>query len=86
MSRGEAGEGLERTLGRCLRNWNEDKNAVGYNIRYGSNQGKLYHNYQVLKSDSLTIRSLNAKQKYYFTIDSFNENGIKQGTQVVSTD
>lgn len=67
-------------------NWNEDKNAVGYNIRYGSNQGKLYHNYQVLKSDSLTIRSLNAKQKYYFTIDSFNENGIKQGTQVVSTD
>ncbi|MGB5262888.1 MAG: family 43 glycosylhydrolase [Lutimonas sp.] len=67
-------------------NWNEDENAVGYNIRYGSNPEKLYHTYQVLKRDTLTIRSLNTKQKYYFSIDSFNENGIKQGSQVVTVD
>ena len=63
--------------------WNTDKNALGYNIRYGTHPEKLYHNYQVLKNNSLTIRSLNKLQKYYFTIDTFNENGIKKGSKII---
>lgn len=63
--------------------WNTTKNTVGYNIRYGSNPKKLYHNYQVLKNDSLIIRSLNTSQNYYFSIDLFNENGIKKGTEII---
>ena len=51
----------------------------------GSEPGKikLYHNYQVLEKDSVTIRSLNSSQKYYFTIDAFNENGIAKGKNVI---
>jgi xylan 1,4-beta-xylosidase len=63
--------------------WDKTPDAVGYNIRYGTQPGKLYHNYQVLGTDSLTIRSLNRLQKYYFTIDGFNENGISKGVKIV---
>jgi len=59
--------------------WEKKPDAVGYNIRYGASKDKLYHNYQVLGTDSVTIRSLNDFQKYYFTIDTFNENGITKG-------
>jgi xylan 1,4-beta-xylosidase len=66
--------------------WNKNADAIGYNIRYGAIQGKLYHNYQVYGTDSLTIRSLNAQQKYYFSIDAFNENGVTKGTIVVEAE
>jgi hypothetical protein len=56
--------------------WDKNPDMLGYTIRYGTQADKLYHNYQVLDTDSLTIRSLNRFQKYYFTIDGFNENRI----------
>ncbi len=70
---------------RCIvnLNWTKVPGAVGYNIRYGTSKDKLYQNYQVLGAESLTIRSLNSSQKYYFTIDAFNENGITKGTSVI---
>ena len=64
-------------------NWTKIPGAVGYNIRYGTGKNKLYQNYQVLGTNSLTIRSLNALQKYYFTIDTFNENGITKGKNII---
>jgi xylan 1,4-beta-xylosidase len=63
-------------------NWTKTPNTVGYNIRFGSKKDKLYHNYQVFNVDSLTIRSLNANQEYYFSIDAFNENGITKGKRI----
>jgi xylan 1,4-beta-xylosidase len=66
--------------------WDKIPDAVGYNIRYGIKENKLYHNYQVLGSDSLTIRSLNRFQKYYFTIDGFNENGISKGSKIIEVE
>lgn len=63
--------------------WNKNKNAVGYNIRFGTQKDKLYLNYQVLGGNSITIRSLNGSSKYYFTIDAFNENGITKGLKVM---
>ena len=63
--------------------WNKQSDAVGYNIRYGIQKDKLYHNYQVIGSDSVTIRSLLSPSNYYFTIDAFNENGITKGTDVI---
>lgn len=63
--------------------WKKNDNAVGYNIRYGEAADKLYHTYQVMDTDSLTIRSLNRNQKYYFTINAFNETGISKGTDEV---
>jgi xylan 1,4-beta-xylosidase len=64
-------------------NWDKTPGAIGYTIRYGIQKDKLYQNYQVFDGDSLTIRSLNGLQKYYFTIDAFNENGITQGKNTI---
>jgi hypothetical protein len=64
-------------------NWAKSPDAVGYNIRYGIEKVKLYQNYQVFGVDSLTIRSLNGLQKYYFTVDAFNENGITKGENII---
>jgi xylan 1,4-beta-xylosidase len=63
--------------------WNKNTGDVGYNIRYGSQPDKLYHNWQVLGVDTLTIRNLNRLQEYYFTIDVFNGTGVKRGDKVV---
>jgi hypothetical protein len=63
-------------------NWTRSAGAVGYNIRYGTAKDKLYHTYQVLGADSVTIRSLNSLQEYYFTIDAFKENGVTKGNKV----
>jgi xylan 1,4-beta-xylosidase len=69
---------------RCVVNlkWNKDPNTMGSNIRYGTQRDKLYHNYQVMGTDSVIIRSLNSGSKYYFTIDAFNENGVSKGSTV----
>jgi hypothetical protein len=63
--------------------WPKIQGTVGYNIRYGTSKDKLYQNYQVLGTEQVTIRSLNAQQKYYFTIDAFNENGITKGKRII---
>jgi len=66
--------------------WDQVKNAVGYNIRYGTYPEKLYQTYQVLGENALTIRSLNSNQKYWFAIDAFNVNGIKKGATILKVD
>ncbi len=63
--------------------WDKESDAVGFNIRYGTRADKLYNNWEVLGADSLIIRSLNSDLKYYFSIDSFNENGVTKGKKVV---
>jgi xylan 1,4-beta-xylosidase len=64
-------------------NWTPTPRAIGYNIRYGAAKDKLYQTYQVLSTNSLTIGSLNSLQKYYFTIDAFNESGVTKGKKVI---
>jgi len=63
--------------------WQKSINAIGYNIRYGTAPDKLYLNYQILGSDSITIHSLNSLQKYYFRIDAFNEKGITKAIKII---
>ncbi len=63
--------------------WEEVPGATGYNIRYGNSKEKLYHTYQVLGTNSLTINSLHGLQPYYFTIDAFNENGVTKNSKTV---
>lgn len=59
--------------------WEKQQNAIGYNIRFGTQKDKLYRSYQVYGDTDLTIRSLNKDQKYWFAIDAFGENGITRG-------
>ncbi len=73
---------------RCIVNikWKKSPNTVGFNIHYGTQKDKLYHNYEVLGTDSIIIRSLNALSKYYFTIDAFNENGITKSGKIIEAE
>ena len=63
--------------------WTKKTDATGYNIRYGTHPDKLYLNYQVYDSETITINSLNSELDYYFTVDAFNENGITEGKQII---
>lgn len=65
--------------------WEKAEGAVGYNISFGTDEGKLYQNYMVYSDTAVTINSLNAGQEYYFSIESFNENGTTEGGEVVKT-
>jgi len=38
----------------------------------------LYSSWMVYGDNSLDLRALTVGQKYYFAIESFNENGISQ--------
>lgn len=63
--------------------WTPSSGAIGYNIRYGTAKDKLYHTYQVLGATDITIGSLNGLQKYFFTVDAFNESGVAKGRNVI---
>jgi hypothetical protein len=78
-------EVVRSTTDRCIVNvhWEKGSTATGFNIRYGTQKNKLYHTYQVMGADSLTIRSLNSGSTYYFTIDAFNENGVRKGDAIL---
>lgn len=66
------------------------KDAVGYNILWGHEEGKLYHSYQIYrepsdvrkKQDALIRKRIGAlvkSQEYFVRVDAYNENGITRG-------
>ena len=62
--------------------WNEVPHTQGYIVRYGVAEDKLYNNFQVMGETTLEIGSLNKGVTYYFTIDTYNENGVTQTSQI----
>jgi hypothetical protein len=59
---------------------------VGYNILWGIEPGKLYQCYQVFADQQakLEIRALTIGQGYSFAIETFNENGVSERSEVRS--
>ena len=66
--------------------WGKSKNALGYNIKYGSHPEQLYQNYQVYQDTAVTINSLHADQQYYFSIEAFNESGRTMNEAAIPSD
>jgi xylan 1,4-beta-xylosidase len=64
--------------------WNKPENVTGYNISFGVDKNRLYQNYMVYQDTTLTINILNSTLSYYFSIESFNENGITSNDKIVS--
>lgn len=58
--------------------WKAVKGAQGYNVLWSVALDKLYSSWMVYGDNSLDLRALTVGQKYYFAIESFNENGISQ--------
>ncbi len=57
-------------------NWEKQPGSQGYNILWGTAPDKLYNSWMIYGDNQLTLRCLNTDQKYYFAIESFNENGV----------
>jgi hypothetical protein len=64
--------------------WEAIPKATGYNVRFGIQKDKLYQNYLVYGKNSVTINALNTEQTYFYTIDSFNENGVTRGGVIIN--
>ncbi len=62
--------------------WNEVPHVQGYIVRYGVAEDKLYNNFHVMENTVVEIGILNQGVTYYFTIDTYNENGITRTSQV----
>jgi len=65
--------------------WRPVPGAVGYNVRWGISPTKLYQTYQLFADQptSLPLRALDVGQAYWFAVESFNENGVSELSQVV---
>ncbi len=58
--------------------WDDVPGAVGYNIRWGIRDDKLYQTWQVWadQRSTLEVRALSLGQDYSFAIEAFNEHGV----------
>lgn len=63
----------------CRLSWKPVRGAMGYNVRFGIAQDKLYNSYLVYEQEHVLLTTLNADQTYWYCIDSFNESGITEG-------
>lgn len=66
--------------------WEVSEHATGYNIRFGTEKDRLYHDYMVYKDTLVSINSLNANWEYHFSIEAFNENGISGAHPVITSE
>lgn len=64
--------------------WNPVKGAQGYNIRWGIAPDKLYQSWLIYDVNEHFMRSLDRDQKYYFTIEAFNANGISEKAEIIT--
>jgi len=62
----------------AMLSWNPVKEAQGYNIRWGTSPDKMYNDWLIYRDTSLDLRCLNAGTEYFFSIESFNANGISR--------
>lgn len=63
--------------------WDLQPGVQGYNVLWGIAPDKLYNSWMVYNRNSLDLKSLTAGQSYYFSIESFNENGISAKAKLV---
>ncbi|WP_374166757.1 family 43 glycosylhydrolase [Arcticibacter sp. MXS-1] len=63
--------------------WKQKKGVQGYNILWGIAPDKLYNSWMVYDQGQLDLRNLSRDQKYYFSIEAFNENGVSSRSRVI---
>jgi hypothetical protein len=69
-----------------LISWEKQPESQGYNILWGIAPDKLYSSWMVYGKNEHNMKSLTVDQSYYFSIESFNENGISQRTKPIKVD
>jgi hypothetical protein len=72
----------EEDVRRYELSWDASEGATGYIIRWGINKNELKNSTMVMGDTQLEAGYFNRDSKYYFSIDSFNENGITSNEKV----
>ncbi len=67
----------------ALIKWITVNNATGYNIYWGIAPDKLYNNVMVYNDNQYYFKPMDKGRTYYFSIESFNENGISEKTKPI---
>jgi len=62
--------------------WQPVKDADFYIIRYGIARDRLFNNYQVYRTNTFDINSLNIGTSYYFTVEAVNGRGVSRKGKV----
>jgi hypothetical protein len=63
--------------------WDAQPGCQGYNVRWGIAPEKLYSSWLVYDRNSLSIRSLNVDQRYYFAVEAFDVHGVGTRSAVI---
>ena len=63
-------------------NWEANPEATGYLLRWGAYADELYTSMEVYDETSLDLGCFDGEADYWFTLDTFNENGVTRGTEV----
>ncbi len=63
--------------------WEEVENATGYIVEYGINKDELFNHFTIFEGEQIAAPYLNKGVDYYFSIQSFNENGISEKSEVL---
>lgn len=83
----QAVTGVEVARGDDRRNalvsWNAQPGSQGYNVRWGIAPEKIYSSWLVYGQNSLSIRSLNVDQHYYFTVEAFDGHGVGAQSAII---
>ena len=62
--------------------WKAVEEAIGYQLWIGTDPGKLYTSILVYGQTEYYYRAMTADEIYYFAIESFNENGVSERSEV----
>jgi xylan 1,4-beta-xylosidase len=63
--------------------WGPVDNAYAYNIYYGTAPDKLYNCVMVHDLNEYWFKAMDSQKKYYFSIESINENGVSERSKVI---
>jgi hypothetical protein len=63
--------------------WEAQPRCQGYNVRWGIAPDKLYSSWLIYGKNSLSIRSLNVDQRYYFAVEAFDVHGVGTRSTIV---
>jgi xylan 1,4-beta-xylosidase len=63
--------------------WSPVDNAYAYNIYYGTAPDKLYNCVMVHDLNEYWFKAMDSQEKYYFSIESINENGVSGRSKVI---
>ena len=62
--------------------WSPVDNAYAYNIHFGIAPDKMYSCIMVHGTNEYYFKGMDKEQKYYFSIEAINENGVSDRTEV----